>query len=191
MNAIALLEKHFGGNQAGLDIVYRHSRRVADKALAIARAAGAPGEELRFIEEAALLHDIGVCRIHAPKLHCFGQAPYICHGILGREILDAEGLPRHALVCERHIGVGLTTSDIELQKLPLPKREMAPRELSERIVALADLFYSKKEGELDREKNVSQVKSELLRFGQQKVEIFENWLRELGLEARQLEGISN
>ena len=181
LNPFALLEKHFRGNQEGLDIVYRHSRMVADKALAIARRASESELDLRFIEEAALLHDIGVCRIHAPKLHCFGTAPYICHGILGRQILEAEGLPRHALVCERHIGVGLTTRDISRQNLPLPQRDMSPVSTCERIVALADLFYSKNGGELDREKTPAQVRSDLFRFGQEKVLIFESWLDDFRL----------
>lgn len=177
MNPIALLEKQFSGNKAALDIVYRHSRMVADKALAIARCASDSSQmDHRFLEEAALLHDIGVSGIHSPKLHCFGSAPYICHGIIGRQILEAAGLPRHALVCERHIGVGLTVQDIALQRLPLPEREMSPVTSCERIVALADLFYSKKEGELDREKSVTQVRSDLLKFGAEKVAIFDSWL---------------
>ena len=149
---------------------------VADKALAIAKGAQLAGLDLKFIEEAAILHDIGIFRIHAPKLYCLGAAPYICHGIIGRQILEAEGLPRHALACERHIGVGLTVSDILLQKLPLPEREMSPVSSCERVVALADLFYSKKEGELQKEKSTDQVRSDLLKFGQQKVDIFESWL---------------
>lgn len=181
MNPFALLRKHFDGNPQGLDIVYRHSRRVADKALAIARGSGVAPGELRFIEEAALLHDIGVARIHAPKLHCFGSEPYIRHGILGRQILEAEGLPRHALVCERHIGVGLTVGDILSQKLPLPEREMSPVTPCERIVALADLFYSKKGGELDREKSLEQVRRDLLNFGSEKVFVLQSWLSEFGL----------
>lgn len=175
MNPSALLQKYFGENEAALEIVLQHSRMVADKALAIAQACKRE-VDLAFIEEAALLHDIGVCRVYAPKLHCFGTAPYICHGIIGREILEAEGLPRHALVCERHIGVGLTAVDVAVQKLPLPHKEMSPQTTSERIVALADLFYSKKKGELDREKTTEQVKDDLLKFGSQKVAIFENWL---------------
>jgi uncharacterized protein len=177
----SLLEKHFGGNSAALEIVYRHSRMVADKALAIAQGAGLGAADLRLIEEAALLHDIGVCRVHAPKLHCLGDAPYICHGIIGREILEGAGLPLHAMICERHIGVGLTTGDITVQKLPLPLREMSPQTLPERIVALADLFYSKKAGELDREKSALQVKNDLMRYGAQKVAIFENWLSDFRL----------
>ncbi|QXE91770.1 HD domain-containing protein [Geomonas subterranea] len=182
MNPRALLEKHFHDNPEGLEIVYHHSRNVADKALAIAARAGRNEQELRFIEEAALLHDIGVARIYAPKLNCFGKAPYICHGVIGRQILDAEGLPHHALVCERHIGVGLSARDIAEQKLRLPPREMSPVTDCERIVALADLFYSKKGGQLDLEKSTDQVRVDLLRFGQEKVRIFENWLKEFSLE---------
>jgi uncharacterized protein len=182
LDPYALLEKHFHGNRAALDIVYQHSRRVADKALSIAKGANTAGLDLQFIEEAALLHDIGVSGIYSPKLHCFGDAPYICHGIIGREILEAEGLPRHAMVCERHIGVGLTVRDIALQKLPLPSREMSPVDPCERIVALADLFYSKKGGELDLEKCPSQVRKDLLRFGHEKVEIFERWLDDFRME---------
>ncbi len=181
MDPRALLEKYFENNEAGLDIVYRHSRNVADKALNIAYKAGVPQEELSFIEEAALLHDIGVCRIYAPKLNCFGKAPYVWHGVIGREILDAEGLPRHAMVCERHIGVGLTAADIVAQRLRLPVREMSPVTTSERIVAMADLFFSKKGGELDLEKSTQQVRCDLLRFGEEKVHIFESWLSTFGL----------
>lgn len=183
MNPIALLEKYFQGNDQALDIVYRHSRKVADKAIAIAAGAGNPELDLAFIEAAALLHDIGVSRVYAPKLNCFGKAPYIWHGVIGREILEAEGLPRHAMVCERHIGVGLTAGDIVSQQLRLPEREMSPVTDCERIVALADLFYSKKGGELDREKSAQQVRLDLLRFGQEKVLIFEGWLSDFRLES--------
>jgi uncharacterized protein len=186
LDPYALLEKQFGANRAGLEIVYRHSRMVADKALAIAQGAQVPGLDLGFIEEAALLHDIGVCRIHAPMLHCFGKTPYICHGIIGREILEAAGLPRHALVCERHIGVGLSARDIAHQKLPLPEREMSPVTPSERIVALADLFFSKKVGGLEREKSASRVRQDLHKFGPEKVAIFERWLCEFRLAPGEL-----
>lgn len=181
MTPYALLEKHFSGNDAARDIVYLHSKMVADKAVAIAKSAGLQEAEVRFVEEAALLHDIGVCRVHAPKLHCFGSAPYICHGIIGREILEAEGLPLHAMVCERHIGVGLSAEDIVNQRLPLPQREMSPQSVPERIIALADLFYSKKLGELELEKSHDQVREDLGRFGLQKVVIFENWLNDFRL----------
>ena len=103
---LTLLEKYFEGET--LAIIAGHGRVVADLALKVCHRLGLPEDECRFVEEAALLHDIGVCRIHAPKLGLYGEHAYIMHGIIGREILEAEGFPRHALVCERHIGVGLT-----------------------------------------------------------------------------------
>jgi uncharacterized protein len=48
-------------------------------------------------------------------LGCHGDRPYITHGIIGAELLGNEGLPGHALVCERHIGVGLSIEDIKSQ----------------------------------------------------------------------------
>jgi uncharacterized protein len=178
LNPVALLEKHFAGNHAGFAIVYRHSQMVAQKALEIARRSLCQGLDLDFIEQAALLHDIGVSRVNAPTLGCFGTAPYICHGVIGREILEAEGYPLHAMICERHIGVGLSALDIKKQQLPLPDREMSPVSTPERIVALADLFFSKKGGELEREKSTAQVRRDLLKFGQEKVAIFDSWLQE-------------
>ena len=177
MRPYELLAKHFAANRQGLEIVYLHSRMVADKALRI--AGSLPGLDLDFIEQAALLHDIGVSRIYAPQLNCFGNAPYIRHGIIGREILEEEGYPHHALVCERHIGVGLSLDDIARQRLPLPVREMAPVTREERVIALADLFFSKKGGELEREKSLDQVRHDLSKFGARKVEILESWLQEL------------
>ncbi|HYS44044.1 MAG TPA: HDIG domain-containing protein, partial [Geobacteraceae bacterium] len=112
MNAVDLLEKYFGSSPTAFGIVLEHSRMVSIKALRIAESLNGLAVDLQFVEEAALLHDIGVSRIHAPDMGCFGQEPYIRHGIIGRKILEEEGYPRHALVCERHIGVGLTVDDI-------------------------------------------------------------------------------
>jgi len=183
MNALDLLHKYFP-EAASFSIVFEHSRRVADKALRVGESIRLSGERLRFVEEAAMLHDIGICRIHAPDIGCTGQDPYIRHGIHGREILENEGLPLHALVCERHIGVGLTVEDIRLQSLPLPERDMSPVTLEERIVCCADLFYSKKPGNLHIEKSVEQVRHGLARFGNQKVEIFDSWLSGFGCGER-------
>ena len=66
MNAVALLEKYFVRNRISFEIVLEHSRMVADKALLVARRQRNTEQELQFIEEAALLHDIGVSRTHAP-----------------------------------------------------------------------------------------------------------------------------
>ncbi len=178
MNAHLLLEKYFPDPES-LAIVREHSRLVAAKALVVADTLGIATIDRQFVEEAALLHDIGVCRTNVPSIGCSGAEPYIRHGLIGREILEAEGLPRHALVCERHIGVGLTAADVRAQNLPLPERDMTPLSVEERIVCFADLFFSKHPQTVSREKSTDEVRKSLLRFGEHKVAIFDDWLREL------------
>jgi uncharacterized protein len=181
MNPYDLLKKYFAGD--ALHIIATHGRLVADKALRIAK--NCPTSHLLdidFIEEAALLHDIGVSQTDAPSLGCHGTAPYICHGVLGRAILEKEGFPRHALVCERHIGVGLTIEDITEQGLPLPKRDMLPISPEEKIIACADLFFSKRADTLSLEKPLSQIRKELSKFGSSKPAVFDQWIAEFSLE---------
>lgn len=165
-----------------LRIISEHSRYVARKAVEIAKGCPlAESLDIVFIEEAALLHDIGVSMTDAPSLDCHGSSPYICHGVLGREILEKAGLPRHALVCERHIGVGLTVEDIIQQNLPLPHRDMLPLSNEEKIIACADLFYSKKRLSLAHEKSFAQIRDELLKFGEGKVAVFDQWVKDFSL----------
>lgn len=178
MNPETILAKYF--SPLALPVILLHSRAVADKSLQIAATYGKP-VDLQFIEEAALLHDIGVSMTDAPSLDCHGTAPYICHGVIGREILEREGLPRHALVCERHIGVGLSVADIKRQNLPLPLRDMLPETTEEKIIACADLFYSKKKSSLTEAKTVEKIRLELARFGEEKAAVFDSWLKEFSI----------
>ncbi|MEZ4600190.1 MAG: HDIG domain-containing protein [Syntrophotaleaceae bacterium] len=172
MNPIALIEKYYPPGSDAHRILLKHSELVAAKATGIARALQA---DAVFVHEAALLHDIGIRFTAVPQIGCEGILPYLCHGIKGRELLDAEGFPRHALVCERHIGVGLTAAEISDRRLPLPARDMVPITLEERIVTYADLFFSKDPAKADREKSVGQVRQSLARFGADKVAVFEEW----------------
>ena len=174
MWVLKLLARYLDGKS--LKIVWEHSRHVADLALEVAGRLDLSGDDRRFIEEASLLHDIGVCKVYAPDLGLYGENPYIMHGVLGREILDLEGYPLHALVSERHTGVGLTREDIVRQNLPLPHRDMSPQSLAEEIICFADLFYSKKPGKLGERKTVAKVRKKLRPFGEEKVAAFEAWL---------------
>jgi uncharacterized protein len=175
-----LLAEYF--SPMALPIIIEHSRCVANKALQIAQGSPiAAYLDKTFIEEAALLHDIGVSMTDAPALDCHGSSPYICHGVLGRDILEKTGLPLHALVCERHIGVGLTVEDIIAQNLPLPHRDMLPLSNEEKIIACADLFYSKKRMNLSTEKTIGQIRQDLAKFAQGKVAVFDGWLQEFSV----------
>ncbi|HEY3307598.1 MAG TPA: HDIG domain-containing protein [Desulfuromonadaceae bacterium] len=178
MDTEVLLRKYFCDD--ALAMILAHGRVVADLAIDIAKEQGIAGTELRFVEEAALLHDIGICKVQAAEIGLHGKHPYIMHGILGRKILESEGLPEHALVCERHIGVGLTVEDIEAQKLPLPFRIMQPVSTAEQIICFADLFFSKKPGYFEQRKSPGQVRAKLAAFGELKVKIFDEWLGRFG-----------
>lgn len=163
---------------ATVEILMVHGRMVAGKALSACSMAYADAETRRLVIEAAYLHDIGVCKVYAPDIDCSGTEPYIRHGVLGRELLEAEGLPHHALICERHTGVGLSLQDILSQNLPLPHREMVPESLAERIICYADLFFSKDPKRLEQEKTVDKIRNGLQKFGDDKVAIFDAWHRE-------------
>lgn len=174
----ALLGRYFQG--AALNMVVTHGTMVSRLSLKMGRRLGLVSDDLLFLEQAALLHDIGICRVYAPDIGLFGSHPYMMHGVCGREILEGEGLVRHALVCERHIGVGLTEDDIVAQGLPLPVRDMSPCGLAEEIVCFADLFFSKHPGVLEYMKPPEQVREQVSRYGATKLDIFDAWMARFG-----------
>jgi len=87
--------------------------------------------------------------------------------------MRSEGYPRHALVCERHTGAGLSLEQIVSQNLPIPHREMLPLSLEEQVVCFADKFFSKTH--LDREKSVEKARKSLVKYGEEGVKRFEEW----------------
>lgn len=173
MDALAIINKYYPEENELKHILITHSRSVADKALEIARRHPELELDLEFVEEAALLHDIGIFLTDAEGIHCYGQKPYICHGYLGADLLRAEGYPRHALVCERHTGAGLSLEEIERQQLPIPHRDMRPVSMEEQIVCFADKFFSKTK--LDKEKSVEKALKSLLKHGDEGKKRFEQW----------------
>lgn len=172
---VNIIKKYYKADSITFNLLVSHGKMVAKKALEIAKRLHKLNPDYYFIEEAAILHDIGIYKTFMPELGCFGNKPYICHGYLGREILEKEGLPKHALVCERHIGMGLTVEDIIRNKFPLPKRDMIPLSLEEKIICFADKFYSKKEGSFFIEKPVHQIRQMLSKYGNDKLSLFDEW----------------
>ena len=169
-----LIHKYCEGNEPLEQVLLRHSEDVARRALKIAKAHPELGADETFLWEAAMLHDIGICRVDAPSIYCYGTEPYIRHGLLGGEILRGEGLPRHARVAERHTGTGLTAIEIERQNLPLPCQDFTPESIEEQIVCYADKFYSKTR--LDVEKTPEQALRSLEKFGSEGLGIFRTWM---------------
>lgn len=175
MNPLEIIAKYYPTDSEAYRILVSHSRSVADKALEIASRHPEMQLDLAFVEEAAMLHDIGVFKCDAPGIDCHGTAPYICHGYLGAELMREEGFPRHALVCERHTGTGLSLAMIENQHLPLPARDMRPVSMEEQLICFADKFFSKTK--LLKEKPVDKVKQSLAKYGEETVEQFDAWCK--------------
>ncbi|MFE0648719.1 HD domain-containing protein [Streptomyces sp. NPDC059534] len=101
------------------------------------------GADPELVRAGCLLHDIGVYRLYDAEGRRDGRS-YVLHGVLGHEILAAEGLPE--VLCRFsscHTGVGLTKEDILTQGLPLPPGDYVAVTPEERLVMYADKFHSK------------------------------------------------
>ncbi|MDE7387788.1 MAG: HDIG domain-containing protein [Muribaculaceae bacterium] len=157
-----IIDKYYPAGSPLRDIFLRHSRSVADEAVAITRRLSLP-LDLGLVHDAAMMHDIGIFMTSAPDIHCHGSAPYIEHGPLGAALLRREGAPEEwARVAERHTGTGLPP--------------LVPETLLERLVCYADKFYSKS-GSMQR-KSLQQVEASMLRFGPDNLERFRRLHRE-------------
>ena len=170
MDYQSIIDKYYKDNLELKDILLRHSRAVAEKALAIADTHPELHLDRQFIIEAAMVHDIGIIKTDAPDIQCFGTEPYIRHGVLGAEMMRAEGFPLHARVCERHTGAGLSLKEIEEQHLPLPHEDLLPETLEEKAICYADKFFSKTK--LDREKTLEQAERSVAKHGEEGLKRF-------------------
>ena len=169
-----IIAKYYKPRSKAYKILVTHCNVVTEKALKIAQNHKELLPDIAFIQEASMMHDIGIFKTNAPYLYCFGEYPYICHGYLGCELLVAEGYPDHALVCERHTGIGITTEEIVASRLPLPLRDFVPVSVEEQIICFADKFFSKS-GDLLQEKSLGAVRKSIQKFGNKNVARFNEW----------------
>ena len=70
----SIIERYYTPGNDDYRVLVSHSRRVADMAVDLARRMIDQGTpiDIEFVEEAAMLHDIGMCRTDAPGIHCHG-----------------------------------------------------------------------------------------------------------------------
>jgi uncharacterized protein len=180
MNPLDIISEFYEPGSESFRILVEHGQQVADKAIDVAKRLPHLKPNLNFINEAAMLHDIGILETNTPELGCSGKHPYVCHGYLGRKILEKKGFSKHALVCERHVGIGITAEEIKFYNLPLPQRNMIPISIEEQIICYADKFFSKN-GEMHHcEKSVEDILITLQKYGPEKVIRFQEWMRLFG-----------
>lgn len=165
MDYISLIDKYYSTSPELRNVLLTHSRQVCERALEIGKQLQEKGLEvdLQFVEEAAMVHDIGIIFCNAPKIHCTGEHIYIEHGYLGAELLRKEGYPRHARVAERHTGSGITIEQVVREELPIPEQNYCPETLEEKLICYADKFFSK--SHLGEESSPQKVRETIWRYG--------------------------
>jgi uncharacterized protein len=164
IDPLEIIGKYYKKGSNLYNILVNHSEQVKNKALEIAEKHSELQLDKQFIAEAAMLHDIGIFKCDAPRIYCLGTHNYIEHGYLGADILRKEGLPKHALVCERHTGVGLSLEMILKNHLPLPHRDLLPVSIEEQLICYADKFFSKTR--INETLSLSKIRTGLHKYGE-------------------------
>ncbi len=108
------------------------------------------GGDIQLIMAGAMLHDIGRTETHG-----------VDHGVVGADIVREQGWDEElAKMVERHVGGGITKEEAVQQGLP--KRNMVPTSLEEKIICHADNTaggIDRFEELLERTKSAGYVKS--------------------------------
>jgi uncharacterized protein len=182
MDSIAIIEKFYTPGTKLYQILVEHSRIVTKKSIEIAGTLTHLNPDFEFIKNAAMLHDIGIFQTRSHSIGCKGDAPYICHGYLGRKLLDEQGLPpEYGLVCERHTGAGITKENIMSNNLPLPQRDMVPISIEEKIICVADKYHSKSPKHAGRKITTTQIIEKLGKISKDHAKRFSVWAEEFNL----------
>ena len=175
-----IIQQYCDSHSDAYRILVAHGEQVAGKALEAADAVKHLHPDLELIKRAAMLHDIGMLQTNVPQLGCHGDQPYIRHGVIGREMLSQIGLSAEALICERHVGAGISAEEIGRQNLPLPNRDMLPISIEEQIICYADKFFSKSGGRTNSAKSPQTILKSLASHGDGQVSRFKAWMDMFG-----------
>ena len=182
---IEILNHFYREEKELLALLLKHSEQVKEKALQILKSSGLQ-LDTQLVSTGAMLHDTGILRCHAPGILCHGKLPYIAHGITGAEMLRKYAetcgmdLEPFARICERHTGSGLTAEEIRHSGLPLPEQDLLPETPEEKLICLADKFFSKS-GDM-AEKNFTAVRRSMEKFGPEPLVRFDALCREFKLD---------
>jgi uncharacterized protein len=180
IDPLEIIQKYYEKDSELYQIYISHAHSVTNLAMELIDKNPHLEVDKQFVYEAAMLHDIGIFMCDAPEIKCFGKHQYVEHGYLGSDLLKSEGLPLHALVCERHTGAGISKSKILKKKLPLPVRDMRPVSQEEKLICYADKFYSKTK--LEQRFTVDHIRKKLQKHGKASVNRFEKWHEMFGYQ---------
>ncbi|MDA0194199.1 MAG: HD domain-containing protein [Bacteroidetes bacterium] len=179
MDYFSIIHKYIPPNSPVYPYYIVHVTLVTAKALKIADHMGFSNEQKQFVEEAAMLHDIGIIRVNAADINCRGSLPYVMHIKEGKKILEAEGLASHARIAENHFGIGgITKDEIEESGLKLPLEDIVCKQIEDKVISYSDLFFSKNPSKIFNESSVREVREKIKNYGSRQQQIFELWHHE-------------
>jgi uncharacterized protein len=166
---IRALHEKYAPSRAAFDVVYPHCVIVCGIAEQLL-ARPDLGLDAELVRAGCLLHDVGVYRLYdaAGQLD---HARYLRHGLLGHELLAAEGFPE--AICRFascHTGMGLSRDDVRRQNLPLPPGDYLAETGEEQLVMYADKFHSKTDPPAFV--TAQEYAASVRRFGEEKVATF-------------------
>ncbi|BCJ48279.1 hypothetical protein GCM10010168_26390 [Actinoplanes ianthinogenes] len=140
---IRALHERVAPTPEAFELVWTHCEIVCRIAEQLLDRLGA-GLNADLVRAGCLLHDIGVYRLYG-RDGVLDYPNYIRHGVLGHELLEAEGFPEVLCrFCSCHTGVGVTRADVLDQGLPIPPGDYVAKTGEEELVMYADKFHSKK-----------------------------------------------
>lgn len=174
MDVKAIIDRYYPVENELKNIYNIHAEKVTSLALEMAARHPELNIDSDFVKEAAMLHDLGIFLTDAPRIYCFGSEPYLCHGYLGAELLRSLGYDRHARVCERHTGTGLTKEQVVANGWKLPVKDFVPETIEEQLICFADKFYSKTKF-LETRRTFEQVVESMAKISAESVEKVNRW----------------
>ena len=172
---IRALHEKYAPTREAFELVHTHCEIVCAIAEGLLDGAGL---DVDLVRAGCLLHDIGVYRLYdaAGELD---HARYVRHGVLGHELLAAEGFA-DALCrfCSCHTGVGISRDEVRRQNLPIPSGDYLAESGEERLVMYADKFHSKTRPPTFV--TADSYAADVRRFGEDKVATFTSMREEFG-----------
>lgn len=141
--SIQALHQKYAQNLHSYELVFQHCQIVQAIALELADHYGGTVDR-EIVRVGALLHDIGSYGLFDGENELIAGKNYIQHGVVGEEILRAEGLSEAVcLIASHHTGTGITREDIEKKHLPLPLDDYMAQTVEQELVMYADKFHTK------------------------------------------------
>ncbi len=170
---LKIINKYYKNNPDAKEVLLKHSSDTWKKAQEIIKLNPKKKLDKTFIKNACFLHDIGIIF----TIPFGGDKPYMDHLKLGFDLLTKEGLPKLANICLIHTGIFKDT--IIKNNYALPKKNLIPKTNEEKVVYLADKFFTK--SNMDNIRTIEEINSYLKKWDKKQQLLFVKIAKEFNL----------